>query len=150
MKALILVKAPANHGKSSSLKILISHLFEDETFRLIYPLSKDEVKSFIIGEIDKRKIGVITFGDPGCWDNLKSCLNTCVKHECDIIVVASRVKGEIYINLCAFGEGEDAEIIETSPIFIRNYESSGLDAELFNSMTVSTIHNLLTSSIINI
>lgn len=115
----------------------------NESFRLIYPFSKDEIGSFVICEVNKKTVGIITFGDPGCWADIEECLDTCIKSKCNVIIAASRTKGEIYDNLCAFGNKQGAEIIETSPIFIRNYDSSALYQDPFNEMTVKMLIDTL-------
>ena len=138
-----MVKAPSNHGKSGVLSLLIEKLLNSSSFELIYPESKEEIGGFIIGKLGALTIGVITFGDPGCECSFDSCLNLCVERDCEIVIAASRTKGEIYNRLCKFGNDQNAEILETSPIFINNYEASGLDAEPINEITVSMLLSLL-------
>ncbi len=124
--------------------MLIEKLLINSSFELIYPASKEEIGEFIIGKLGALKIGVITFGDPGCECDLDSCLNSCVERDCEIVIAASRTKGEIYDRLYKFGNDQNAEILETSPVFIHNYDASGLDAEPINEITVSMLLSLLT------
>lgn len=143
MKTLIIVKAPAKRGKTSTLFALISRLLASEDFKLVYPTVPEDVTSFVIGSLNARKVGVITFGDPGTDDDVKGCINKCLSEGCETIFVASRTSGRLYNMLYNWAADNGYDTIETSPLFVWKYWNSGLDINKLNETFAGMLYSLI-------
>lgn len=140
---LVIVKACASRGKTSTLSVLIDRLLSSENFSLHYPSSSQEVTSFVIGTLNDKKVGVITFGDPGTEDDVKGCLNRCVSEGCETIFVASRTSGKLYNLLYSWAEDKGYATVETSPLFAWKYWESGLNIHKLNSTFAGMLYSLI-------
>lgn len=126
MRAVIIVKSRGETGKSSTLRELIKLLLSLSDSTVIEydcPLGVPEFwyteyDGFVVIDVNKRKIGCITEGDPGCEQRTLSYRNRCVALGCDIVVAASRTKykkGSVYKETYNFSKDQNACLIETSP-----------------------------------
>ena len=143
MKKLVILKACANSGKTGTLSALITKLLADTNFNLIHPVASQEVSSFIIGKIGNKRIGVITFGDPGSDDDLAGCLNECWSHGCEMIFTASRTKGSVYNYLYSFASIHGFATIETSPLFAWRFRETGIDIVKFHKILSDMLYKLI-------
>lgn len=149
MKTLVILKAKANHGKTGTLDRLIDKIKDSDLFHLIYPKVKDDITSFVIGQYGAYRFGIITFGDPGCEDELSQCLNSCLDYDCDVVVCASRTKGAVYEMLYTFGKDHHTAILETSPLYLYDSWDSTIDCNALNDLTATMLFRFLTETILN-
>ena len=143
MKKLVILKACANSGKTGTLSALIAKLLADTNFNLIHPVAPEEVTSFIIGKIGTKRIGVITFGDPGSDEDLAECLNECNSQGCEIIFTASRTKGGIYNYLYSFASKHNFVTVETSPLFAWRFRDTGIDITKLHDIFADMLYKLI-------
>jgi hypothetical protein len=102
MKKLLCVWGASNYGKTSSIMEFDSLLNQSfgKNILQIHSLgnSPDDIRR--IYKIGKITIGIESQGDPN--SRQKSSLTLFGKNNCDIIVCASRTKGETVANVCNF------------------------------------------------
>lgn len=131
MKRIIILKGTSNVGKTSTLSALIGKLLAKDSL-MVYPEQSSGIPSFAIVELEKHKIGIITFGDPTSETDVKSCLNQCLENDCDIIFAASRTRGNVYDILYHFAKTNHFATIETSPLYAWKYEETGMISNKLN------------------
>lgn len=131
MSKIIILKGPENVGKSTSLRILIGKLLNNPINKLIYP-DVENLKNTLEEDADclaifelpgGRKVGVITWGDPGYNELIEQCLNRCNKHLCDVIVCASRSylkHGSVFEVLYNEGSKPGNLLVVTTPFIVHN------------------------------
>ncbi len=126
MRAVIILKGRGSSGKSSTLRELIKMLLSLPEANVIEndcPLGvsdfwDSEVDGFIVVDVNDRRIGCVTEGDPGCEDRAMNYRRRCVDLDCDIVVAASRTKyndNSIYKDTYDFSKQQNACLIEVSP-----------------------------------
>ena len=129
MQAVILLKGRANCGKTYTLDLLIQLLLRKPNIKILY-LSKPGAREnfwekyhdgFIIVEINEKKIGIITKGDPGAEEETRNYREICSNYNCDILVAACRTKcipGSIYDETIKYCRNRKGILIEMSTIKI--------------------------------
>lgn len=126
MKTIIAIKGLEDNGKTSSIIKIFDDLIKENTQNEILfrsePYSNDN-KDFhaviICTFIEKKiKIGIASAGDPD--SNQLDCLKKNIEHDCDIIICASRTRGETVTNVKEIAKMTNYDLIWTS-----NYNYAG-------------------------
>jgi hypothetical protein len=108
-KTIISLYAKANCGKTKTIKSLFLKLGGDKNVI--------ESKSDFVGSVNfgSKKIGFVSEGDPGSpqWENIEPL----AKNNCDIIVTASRTKGDTVYNICDIASKYDYNVVWFSPFY---------------------------------
>lgn len=115
MKRLVIIYGCPSVGKTSVLDRLIVKI-TNTGGSLIHPSSPNEIKGFMIADLFGKRVGVITFGDPGCEEEMEKCLNKCLAEGCDIIFTASRTRGDVRDIERTFAQNHNYQIVLTSPL----------------------------------
>lgn len=133
-KVIICLYAPANKGKTS-------------TIRKVYELlgGKKEVleSSYEISDVVMRgniKIGCESLGDPD--SDQKEWLEELLKKQCDIIVTASRTKGDTVGNVDALAEQYEYSIKWISPIYGYEIEKDDI-LDIFHQANAEVVISLI-------
>lgn len=126
MRAVVILKGTGSTGKSSTLRELIKMLLslpgvsviEDDCPSGVTDFWNSDFDGFIVVDVNGKRVGCITEGDPGSEERAKNYRQRCVNLDCDIVVAASRTRyleGSIYKDTYDFSKQHDACLIETSP-----------------------------------
>lgn len=115
MKRLVVIYGSASIGKTSVLDRLAMKI-RNTGGSLVHPSSSNEINGFMIADIFGKRVGVITFGDPGCEKEMKDCLDKCLAQGCDIIFTASRTRGEVRGIERTFALDNGYQVLLTSPL----------------------------------
>lgn len=133
-KVIICLYAPANKGKTS-------------TIRKVYELlgGKKEVleSSYEISDVVMRgniKIGCESLGDPD--SDQKEWLEDLLKKQCDIIVTASRTKGDTVGNVDVLAEQYEYSIKWISPIYGYEIEKDDI-LDIFHQANAEVVISLI-------
>lgn len=110
---------------------------------MIYPEQSSVIPSFAIVELEKHKIGIITFGDPTSETDVKSCLNQCLENDCDIIFAASRTRGNVYDILYHIAKTNNFATVETSPLYAWNYAKTGENPNVLNNIFAEMLISII-------
>ena len=146
MAIMLIVKGAGSRGKTNTLRHVIDILIAkggnvcykwDRQYS--YPDDKDW---FIILSKEGRKIGIITFGDPGCEDDVADALEECNQEGVDFIVAASRTYGEIYDTLLSFAGRKGFTTIETGTLVLKS--------EIINTDREDALNKICAQYILNI
>lgn len=125
MRAVIILKGKRASGKSSTLKELLK-LFINSNYPIFHNSKPMGVEEFwdspydglVIFDIDGKLVGIITMGDPGCEHETEQYREVCLKHNCEILVAATRTKynvGSVYASTYDFAARNGATLLELSP-----------------------------------
>lgn len=147
-RTLIILRAISNRGKTGTLDRLIKKLKELPGFLSIQDDKKWGNESFLVGKLGKKTIGVITFGDPGCGEEFEACLDDCFNNDCNVIVAATRSRGEIFNRMYNLGKEEEYNLIETSPIYLYDSWESDIDHDMLNDLEANTLLSLIQQDIL--
>lgn len=146
MAIMLIVKGAGSRGKTSTLKKLINlliyrgaNIYYKWDRQYSYPNDKDW---FIILSKEDRKIGIITFGDPGCEDDIADALEESNQEGVDIIIAASRTCGEIYDTLLSFAGRKGFTTIETGTLVLKS--------EIINTDREDALNKICAQYILNI
>lgn len=148
MKQLVIVKAPASHGKTYTLWELVLKLKASPGFRIIHEVYKENEPQFVVGKLKDNTnrvitVGVITFGDPGAAPDVNACLARCLSEKCDIIFAASRTSGSVYYTLKGFAAANNYATIETSPLYIPQFWHVNLKVDPFNRLFAGMLYEII-------
>lgn len=133
-KVIICLYAPANKGKTSTIRKVYELLGGREDFLK----SSYEISDIVMrGDI---KIGCESLGDPD--SDQKEWLEELMKKQCDIIVTASRTKGDTVGNVDALAEQYGYAIKWISPIYGYEEEKEHI-LEIFHQANAEVIINLI-------
>lgn len=112
------------------LNVLIENLVTGHNSKLLEPASLEATHdNFAIVDYKSQRIGIITFGDPGCESAVENRISTCKDFDCSIIVGASRTYGKIYDILLDHAKSEGAQMFQTEPLYTYSYTVSPLLSE---------------------
>src|SRR5580693_7524427 len=90
-KTVIAISGASNQGKSASIKEIVQRItLRFPSAFVDYKINTADVKAII--QIGHVKIGIESQGDPG--SRLGASLQEFIKEGCDIIVCATRTRGE--------------------------------------------------------
>lgn len=131
MAKIIILKGPEQVGKSSTLRILIGKLLKTPGVKLLYPDQSDLDRAFATDDdclaifelADGRKVGVITWGDPGYAEKVQNCVDICLSHQCDVVVGAARSylkPGSVFEVLYNLGALPGNLLVVTTPFIVHN------------------------------
>lgn len=143
MEKMVIVKAPESHGKTYTLWELVLKLKAESGWRLIYEEYKDNEPQFVVGALNGKIIGVITFGDPGTIGEVFVCLKKCLTENCDIIFAASRTSGGVYNALKGFAITNNYVTIETSPLYVARFWTFKLDINPLNRLFADMLYKVI-------
>ena len=137
MKTIISIFGTENIGKTSVIKSIFLKLNQNNTFDDV-DLTPNEVKA--IGMYNNKLIGIESVGDPDSRQG-KSLIEFANKG-CEIIICASRTKGETKVNVDNLAKKYNYQLIRTSNFF------GGAKGILYNQIDLndefsSTIVNLI-------
>lgn len=152
METVIILKGAGQRGKTQTLKILINNLITVKGATIVYPKDGTNEKKpdyFVILDLpDYGKVGVITYGDPGCEQSVNDALAKCVKHDCRAVIGASRTRESnthptVYSILWDFGRLHNAKTVETTTIV--SYSNCGrpVDTRDLNAICADNLESLL-------
>ncbi len=108
-RTIICLYATANCGKTKTIRSLFAKLGGD---KILLDKSHDFVGVVNFGS---KKIGFASEGDPGSpqWENIEPL----AQNKCDIIVTASRTKGDTVYNICDIANKYSYTIVWISPLY---------------------------------
>lgn len=119
MKTIILVWGAGERGKSEGIKRLaMSFPYES----IIRSWENDDYDSYIIGTVKDyegkdRIVGIENQGDPGSCQ--KRWILECVKHDCEVIVAASRSYGQTVNDVYRIASDNNYEVVEVTTFYHR-------------------------------
>ena len=142
MYKLIIVRGISCIGKSSTLDVLLKRLMSLGA-TLIHPVRINDYRYFAILNVGKHRVGIITVGDPGSWSEICQCLQLCLVNNCDRIFCASRTSGTVYNGLYAFAASNSFAPIETSPLFARNWWTTGINIDVLHEIFAEMLEQLI-------
>ncbi len=142
MKTIILIKGFSNSGKSKVIKTVFEILNFHKTFK-IYLLDSTDVKAE--GIYNNKLFGIESQGDPNSRQG--QSLIEFAKNNCEVIICASRTKGETYENVIELSKIFDYQLIITSTFYDNNKKigiaNNNLDLNIeFSNSIVNLINRL--------
>lgn len=119
-KTIICLYAPANCGKTKTIRSLFRKLGGGKN---VLNGTHDFVADVNFGN---KRIGFASQGDPG--SNHRACIEQHAKNKCDIIVTASRTKGDTVGVVYDIANIYDYTVVWISPFYFNdaNYGTEGL------------------------
>ena len=127
MKTIISIFGTEDTGKTSVIKNIFYKLNQDNTFNNV-DLAPNEVKA--IGMYNNKLIGIESVGDPDSRQG--KSLQEFVDKGCEIIICASRTKGETKENVDNIVKNHNYQLIRTSNFF------GGIKGMLNNQIDLNT------------
>lgn len=113
-KTIICLYATADCGKTKTIRYLFKRLGGDKK---VLARTHDFVGDLNFGN---KKIGFVSKGDPGSpqWENIEPL----AQNNCDIIVTASRTKGDTVYNICDIANKYGYTVVWISPFFFHDVQ----------------------------
>ena len=143
MKSLIILRGVGGQGKSTSLNVLKKKLEENSTYDSIMLVPHPDGYDWIsIFGGPSRKVGIISFGDPGAEDHVDSVLRDMLAEDVDIIFAASRTRGGVLDLIYEFAKENSYRIIVTAPLHLENQNEQTV-IETLNSECADMFINLI-------
>lgn len=135
MKAIICLYGTRCIGKTSAITWAYQKLANT------YAIPHETIKGDFCAVLDFPcgKIGFVSMGDPG--SSQKDCLDDLVQKDCNIIVCASRTKGETLCNVYDL-QRMGYSLIMTSPFSCKDVDSVLLN-DSFADGLISLVHKIL-------
>ena len=152
MEKVIILKGAERRGKTQTLKIFIDNLIKGSSASIVF--QKDYIADFttdcfvVLDVPNFGKIGVITFGDPGCEECVREALEECLKHDCKAVIGSSRTRESstyltIYAILWRFGQVHNTKTVETTTIVAYSGFGQPLNYFDLNVICAENLKNLL-------
>lgn len=152
METVIILKGAGQRGKTQTLKILINNLITVKGATIVYPkngINDKKPDYFVILDLpDYGRVGVITYGDPGCEQSVSDALSECVNYDCRTVIGASRTKESsthqtVYSILWNFGRLHNATTVETTTIVSYPNWGRPIDTRGLNAICADNLESLL-------
>lgn len=142
---MLIVKGAGSRGKTSTLKNLIDYLLDGKEAKnqSQHPNGDD---TLVITERNRKKIGIITLGDPGYTDYVRENVEYCHEQGVDFIVAASRTKyrtDSIYKFLWDYAHENNYITFETSTIVKYDNWGKHVSANVLNKICAQNILNII-------
>ncbi|MEN6511556.1 MAG: hypothetical protein ABFD00_06960 [Chloroherpetonaceae bacterium] len=140
-KTIIAIWGNANSGKSTTIKLIYTKLIE--IYQQIKVLHKGPSNTFDITkiiQIEDIKVGIESQGDPN--SNLFNSLRLFSKEKCQIIVCATRTKGNTVNEVMKYENQYAYEVIWLSNLF-----SGEKDSNILNGKTADFVTTIITDII---
>ena len=134
MKTIIAVWGTAAIGKSSMIKTIFEKLNVIGSFEEF--ISDGDIKA--IGNYNGKLIGIESQGDP--YSRQGKSLGEFANRNCDIIICASRTKGETVNNIIRISESFNYEVIWTSSFSGGNRGIMSNEVDLNNEFSTAIIN----------
>lgn len=136
MKTIILIKGNSKSGKSEVIREVFNIINTGKTFK-VHIIDKVDVKAE--GFYQNINIGIESQGDPNSRQG--QSLKEFANNSCDIIICASRTRGETYENVISISKHYNYQLITTST-FYNKFNN--------NLKTITILNTEKTNSIVNI
>lgn len=151
MEKVIILKGAGGRGKTPTLNLLIERLLNDGAsiaYNENYTLEVESDCFVILDVIDFGKVGVITYGDKGCEEDVINAIHICQRQNCIALVAASHMQYNkdpktIYKILWDFGCNLNAKIVETTTIIKYDNWGRPMDEKHINSICAENLLNIL-------
>ena len=133
MKTIICVRGRGETGKSTALRGFYERLVPEEE-RVDMESRADFAEEI---EYEGVKIGIVTYGDPGC-DSVEK-VQGFIDDGCEIVVCASRITGKTFNGVYRVARERGCRFVE-----VTTYKSTvDADHEMLNRCFVESMFNVL-------
>ncbi len=141
MKTIILIKGNSKSGKSEVIREVFKLLNIGNTFK-VYIIDNIDVKAE--GIYQNSKIGIESQGDPNSRQG--QSLKEFANNNCDIIICASRTKGNTFENVIRISKQYNYQLITTST-FYNNFNKDLRIINVLNKEKANSTINIINSII---